>query len=361
MIVQIVRTLLRLGCRIHIGSATIPKALAKELLKHLGGPEQVCQVRLPRTMLDTFDRHRVFRCVDEDRAFAVLRELLDQEQRVLFVSNRVARAQERFRWIGENLPDVPAMLIHSRYRRKDRAALEGAIRDFEENPGPCVVCATQVIEVSLDISFDAMITDAAPLDASVQRFGRVNRRRAASANEHQLQPIYVIAPPERDQDILPYRAEVVRRSYDELPEEGGVLRERWLQRRISRVYPEVKIPDVATHFIVEEDGTYRIRELENREQSVIIDALEIESATVVLASDRAAYQEAPWAERPELEIPAPKQIHRFAGRWGRIERGSYPVVVPDEFYNPHGVPLGLVLPENLEKTAHDAATLNRML
>jgi CRISPR-associated endonuclease/helicase Cas3 len=358
MVVEIVRTLVRLGCRVHIGSATIPRALAKELLRVLGGPQQVYHVRLSPSVLDTFNRHAVYREADEEVARETLRRLVGQGQRVLFISNRVDRAQDRFRWIRKELSEVPAMLIHSRFRRRDRAKLEADIRNFEELPGPCVVCATQVIEVSLDISFDAMITDAAPLDAMVQRFGRVNRRRARSRSEQVLRPVYVIAPPERDRDCLPYNAAVVRRSYDALPDNGAVLRERWLQRRISRVYPQVEVLNLGKYLIMTGDGSFAIRELENRARSAIVEVLEIESATCVLASDREEYLQARWDKRPEMEIPAPQQIHRFATRWGRLERGSYPVVVPDEHYNPEGIPLGLVLPREAEP--HDN-TLNRMI
>jgi CRISPR-associated endonuclease/helicase Cas3 len=359
MVEQIVRTLKALGCRVHIGSATIPKKMGKQLLSLLGGTEEVHHVRLPRRVLDTFDRHVVHRVADENVACETLQRLVAARQRVLFVSNRVDRAQKRFQWIRESLSDVPAMLIHSRFRRTDRAALEREIRRFEERSGPCVVCATQVIEVSLDISFDAMITDAAPLDALAQRFGRVNRRRLSDPGARELKSVFIVAPPERERECRPYSADIVRRSYQALPSDGEVLRERWLQRRISSVYPEMTTVNVERHFIMNPDGSYRIRELENRKGSVIIDALEIESATAILQSDRAEYERMPWDKRSELEIPVPRHIHRFAQQWGRIERGSYPVVVPDEHYNPGGVPLGLVLPDSaVEK---DVSTLNRMI
>src|SRR6185437_5617987 len=44
---------------------------------------------------------------------------------------------------------------------------------------PCVLVATQVVEVSLDISFDAGFFEAAPIDALAQRMGRVNRQGTA--------------------------------------------------------------------------------------------------------------------------------------------------------------------------------------
>ena len=77
---------------------------------------------------------------------------------------------------------VESLLIHSRFQRGRRAALEKQLKVMEQDskdktPEACFVVATQVVEVSLDISFDLMITEAAPLDSLIQRFGRVNRRR----------------------------------------------------------------------------------------------------------------------------------------------------------------------------------------
>jgi CRISPR-associated endonuclease/helicase Cas3 len=343
MIVQMVRVLVRLGCRVHIGTATIPSALADTLVEVLGGIEAVHRIQLPPETLVTFNRHRVFKLSDEAAAHAVLLEAVASQERILWVANRVAAAQARYRWLRTEHPHIPALLIHSRFRREDRASLEKQITTFEQREGPCVVVATQVIEVSLDISFDRMVTDAAPLDALVQRFGRVNRRRH-HAMSRELRPVHVVAPPDEDGAIRPYEAPVVRTSFEVLPD-GEVLAETEVQRLIDHVYPSVPVPDVATHFIMQTDGRYRIRELEHRARSVLAEVLDIDGETGVLQSDEERYLRAHWKDRPALEIPLPQHAARFAVAWGRLERGSYPLLVPDEHYHPEGLPLGLVLPD----------------
>jgi len=336
-----------LGCRVHIGTATIPTALADALIEALGGPEQVDVVRLEEETLDTFDRHRVHKIAGENEAWAVLNDLLDDGQRVLFVSNQVGTAQRRFQHFRERFGEERSMLIHSRYRRGERTALESDVETFEKSEGPCVVFATQVVEVSLDISFDAMITDAAPLDGLVQRFGRVNRRRSKKTLGT-LKPIYVLRPPPEDKALLPYDAEVVRTSIRALPD-GDVLKEAQVQNLIDEVYPAVHVPEAGVHFIWV-NGRYRIQKLQHHPKSVLIEALDINSETCILRSDLTSYEEARWEERQRMHIPVPVSFNRF--EWPRLSIGSHPLCAPDHLYNPGGLPLGLSVENEGERPSN---------
>lgn len=332
MVLRLVEVAASLECRVHIGTATIPSALQQMLVEALGGEERVCRVGLSDEELDRYDRHTVERVANEDEARARIAQAVHAGQRVLVVSNRVARAQERFEWVSGAFPLTSRLLLHSRYRRTDRARLEQGVAALASGPwqGPCVVSATQVVEVSLDVSFDVLVTDAAPLDALVQRFGRVNRH-ARSGDP--LKSVVVVAPPASDRDALPYEADTVRRSYDALSE--GPLRERALQGLIDRVYPSVEATPIDAHLAHLPDLTYRLGALEHKPRSVIVDALEIESETAVRQNDVEAYGRGTMGERALLEIPAPESLGRTAAGkgWPRIERGSWPVVVPDAQYD----------------------------
>jgi CRISPR-associated endonuclease/helicase Cas3 len=333
MVERLVRIASSLGCRVHVGTATIPHALRDLIMAALGGEAQVCEVRLTDTELDRYDRHTVEKVEGEDAACARIAEAVEAGERVLVVSNRVARAQERFQWVAERFPHVSRLLLHSRYRRTDRSRLERGVRALSDGPwqGPCVVSATQVVEVSLDVSFGVLVTDAAPLDALVQRFGRVNRHARVG---DPLRPVVVVAPPGNSRDALPYEAETVRRSYDALG--VGPLRERSLQGLINAVYPTIEPLPIDLHLAHDPDLTERLRALEHHPRSVIVEALQIESETAVRQSDAAEYQRGPAEVRVSLEIPAPESLGRFAREngWRRLERGAWPVVVPDEQYDP---------------------------
>lgn len=332
MVERLVRIAASLGCRVHVGTATIPKALRDLIMAALGGEMQVCEVRLTDAELDRYDRHSVEKVEGEDAARARIAEAVEAGERVLVVSNRVARAQERFQWVAEQFPHVSRLLLHSRYRRTDRARLERGVHALSEGPwqGPCVVSATQVVEVSLDVSFGVLVTDAAPLDALIQRFGRVNRHARAGDPPR---PVVVVAAPENPKDILPYEAEPVRRSYDLLP--LGPLRERSLQELINAVYPTIAPLPIDLHLAHDPDLTERLRALEHHPRSVIVEALQIESETAVRQSDAAQYERGPAGARVLLEIPAPESLGKVARKngWKRVERGAWPVVVPDEQYD----------------------------
>lgn len=93
----------------------------------------------------------------------------------LVVCNTVKSAQAMHKALGSRSGVPDAVLVHSRYRPGDRAgALERIIADPLPDEG-VVAVATQVIEAGVDISAALMVTEAAPWESLVQRFGRLNR------------------------------------------------------------------------------------------------------------------------------------------------------------------------------------------
>lgn len=339
MVLAIVEVLVQMGCRLHVGTATMPTALYQEVLRRLGGPEQVYEVRLAPEVLDEFNRHEVHKIPrDPDRPDALparcdtlLETAFAAGEKVLVIFNTVLGAQAEYQRLRARFPAIRAMLLHSRFRRQDRAALEEQLKqEFDEAPGPCLVVSTQVVEVSLDISFDRMLTEAAPLDALIQRFGRVNRRRTADTLGT-LKSVHVLEPAPR---TLPYDREVVLRSYAQLPD-GALLPERDLQQRLDAVYPQVDVNDISTHLVWRDGQLTQLSALSNRSRSVLVEALDIESTTCILAADRTEYtnDRTSWDRRTELEIPISWRTLCFNPNRRHYEHlavGSNPFVVPQE-------------------------------
>lgn len=331
IILTMIEVLVHIECRIHVGTATMPSELEQKILDILGR-DQTQQVELLPSVLDSFNRHIVHKVTDFDSVLPVLREAIENDQKILIVCNRVRNAQILFERIDELYPEVDKMLIHSRFKRKDRNRLEKELQDtYNKMPRACIVVSTQVVEVSLDISFDMMITETAPIDALIQRFGRINRKRKPK-EERTLKHIYVIAPPNKKEDCLPYSQEILQRSYDALPQDS-LLEESSLQRLIDQVYPQVNVIDLSLDAAFA-DGKWRLKELFHLPKSAFIEKLDIDSVSCITQedADTGKYREATAEERILMEIPM-----RYSSlRWKKLETfpyGSHPFVIPDIAYS----------------------------
>lgn len=155
--------------RLAIASATLPTPL----MKYLGNAPLV-------KAEDSLWQQRRHRLLREQRApEKAVKEALDHAangEAVLFVVNTVPMAQSLYQVAVEQarlLKHPPEVhLLHARFVYRDRRRKEQQLRRLKRR---ALVIATQVVEVSLDISYHRLYTELAPLDALVQRMGRVNR------------------------------------------------------------------------------------------------------------------------------------------------------------------------------------------
>lgn len=102
---------------------------------------------------------------------------------VAVMVNTVAHAQEVFQVIRrEACDDTTVLLFHSRFPLKRRTEIEQQCvslfgRDRSCRPAKGILVATQVVEQSIDLDFDGMISELAPIDLLLQRAGRLHRHR----------------------------------------------------------------------------------------------------------------------------------------------------------------------------------------
>lgn len=182
MILAMVRLWDRLGGRIAILSATLPQVLADLLATALDAPPALVE---PPADWTWPMRHRLHLRGEHLTAAASLAEItqrLRAGESVLVVANNVADALFLYDVLA---PEViaahgqdTALLLHSRFKTGDRATIESKILGrFEAGKPrqPGLLVATQTVEVSLNVDFDALHTSGAPLEPLIQRFGRVNR------------------------------------------------------------------------------------------------------------------------------------------------------------------------------------------
>ena len=145
-------------------------------------------------------RYRIAR-VHPDDVVERVEEARKSGGKVLYVANTVARAVDAFNRLGPSWsPD--ARLYHGRFRYEDRVRVQGEVLELFRGRGPAFVAATQVCEMSLDISASLLISELAPFPALVQRLGRLNRRARVPVVAC---PALIVEPP----DPRPYDLEAM--------------------------------------------------------------------------------------------------------------------------------------------------------
>ena len=189
-----------------------------------------------------------------------LRNTLTDGGCVAIVCNTVKRAQDAYVTIKQAQLVSPdeLMLLHSRYPFEDRERREkNTLQAFSKQgkrPKRAILVATQIIEQSLDVDFDLMVTDLAPADLVIQRSGRVHRHdnpRPSSMSESTLW----IRMPDSNEDGLPelgdsayvYDRYFLLLSYFYLRNCSAISIPADIQNLIEKVYgePEAACPSAA--------------------------------------------------------------------------------------------------------------------
>lgn len=353
IVLKIVEMLAHLGCRIHIGTATMPRKLCDNILEILGR-DNVYQPKLSNKVLDSFDRHIVHKIPNWKAAQPVIAKALKEKEKVLIVCNQVKIAQKIYDELVRSYSDIEDMLIHSRFERSDRAIKEmHLIKKINTCKKACIVVSTQVVEVSLDINFDVLITECAPLDSLIQRFGRINRKRN-KATIGKYKPVYVIMPPGNVAAARPYDLDILRKSFDALPD-NKLLKERGLQKYIDAVFADIEQTDLDSQSIFSK-GEFNIRQLAHVPKSVFLDILDIDSITCIRESQVKKYLDRQLSdeEKMNMEIPAhygtiaPKGLFKIRN----IGRGPY--IIPDIAYSREiGLMIDLAESKNYKPSNYD--------
>lgn len=130
---------------------------------------------------------------------------------VCWVRNTVADAVQAFEHFKSTMPQRHVLLFHARFALRDRLDMERRVLDTfgrassgSQRAGRLLI-ATQVVEQSLDVDFDVLVSDLAPIDRIIQRAGRLRRHRRdalgnplvdAAAPDQRGEPcLWVLTPP----------------------------------------------------------------------------------------------------------------------------------------------------------------------
>lgn len=331
IVLRLIEVLVHIGCRVHVGTATMPTVLYEKVLDLLGGKGSVYEVKLDAVELETFNRHVVHKRASFEACLPVVQTAVAHKEKLLVVCNQVKRSQEVYLRLKALYPQVRMMLIHSRFKRGQRQRAEERLKEvFNRSEEACIVVSTQVVEVSLDISFDVMVTECAPIDALIQRFGRINRYRAFDTIG-KYKPVYVLAPPQKDGDEKPYGKEILGRSFDILPD-GNLLQETSVRDMLDYVYPKIEIPNIDFGSITFVQGKWVVGKLCHKAKSALLERLNIESAVCITESDEESYRKNSEKGSMENEIPISFQSVGY-GNLKQLKEGMRPFVIPDKAYS----------------------------
>jgi CRISPR-associated helicase Cas3/CRISPR-associated endonuclease Cas3-HD len=349
----------RLGGRIGVISATLPRALAELVTMALG--EQPIVVEPPQDW-SWPARHCLWlrpHHITAPESVAEIAATLSEDRSVLVVANTVDDALELYRELSPLVTKRhgadAALLLHSRFRAGDRAAIEKKITGRFASRSlrrPGLLVATQTVEVSLDIDLDVLHTSAAPLEALIQRSGRVNRLgqlpgpAAIVVHQPRYGPSRGRAPDEYADGV--YEAGPVRLAWQILTRhDGGTLDEKMFSGWLDEIYAS----DWGHQWRLDVERTYRNWSgnwLEFRDPFVDRGELEDEfdqlfnGTEAILSQDVGEYrrllnENTPSAGRlraADLVIPVRPWVARV-GRWDK-ELGI--VVIDGDYDRTRGLP-----------------------
>lgn len=194
----------------------------------------------------------------QDELEGLITDAIGKGQCVCWIRNTVADAREAYLQLSKKNPDWPMDLFHARYAMSDRLNIENqvlerfGVRSGSEQRQARVLIATQVIEQSLDLDFDVMISDLAPIDLIIQRAGRLCRHardiygNRIEGPDQRGTPTLIVNSPELDKDISEdwYSNYFKRASY--VYENHGQL---WLTAKLLADNKGFRMPEDARRLI----------------------------------------------------------------------------------------------------------------
>ncbi|OLE60341.1 MAG: CRISPR-associated helicase Cas3' [Cyanobacteria bacterium 13_1_40CM_2_61_4] len=192
---------------------------------------------------ENLERYIVRARVSVDDVYASIEECVHRGGKVLWVCNRVDRANDWYRYCrGRFDPQANVNVYHSRFRYLDRSHRHRrVIDDFNREDRAAILVATQVAEMSLDLSADLLITDIAPVSALIQRMGRLNRRATPSDPETAREPkpaLVLTLPTDEQANPLPYEKDEIDLAWtwlERLRDRGDALSQRDLAETFANL------------------------------------------------------------------------------------------------------------------------------
>lgn len=190
--------------------------------------------------LEELKRYQIREVSDTQDIWREIESCLSNNGKVLWIRNRVDWANDTYKdcreYYRKNFSGASVNVYHSRLKYKHRSKRHGrVISDFKRDNAPTILVATQVAEMSLDLSADLLITDIAPIPSLIQRMGRLNRKLKPE-DAPNTKPALICHLPNDDEDFKPYEKEQLEAAWKwvtELKKYGDELNQKDLANAFS--------------------------------------------------------------------------------------------------------------------------------
>jgi CRISPR-associated endonuclease/helicase Cas3 len=179
--------LLPLGCTIILLSGTLTRELRKQFIEADVQPEKEHYPLItgagikPVKVVAPASKKIIIRRKSEKVALEEAFNKARSGASVLWVCDTVNKSQDMFNFAKTRRRDIEIGLLHARYpvfqRQKiEEYWMEKFGKDGKHRSG-CILFSTQIVEQSVDLDADLMISELAPTDMLLQRIGRLWRHQ----------------------------------------------------------------------------------------------------------------------------------------------------------------------------------------
>ncbi len=251
---HLLKWLRAIGSEVIMLSATLPVRTRKEIMKCYDTEVNINSYPL----ISMADRGEITIPIDPARereltikntTYDTYTDLIDGWRGgcTAIIVNTVAKAQELYSFLKMRYPRKDIMLLHSRFLLGQKNSIEEKlIRTYGKGvrrPLDSIVVSTQIIEQSLDIDFDVMFSEYAPVDLLLQRAGRIYRHENRPRYPHDEPTLYLFEPEKEGTDFgvssRIYETELLRRTYDTLNKRQSIRIPGDIREVIEEVYGSI--------------------------------------------------------------------------------------------------------------------------
>jgi len=217
-VVKTIEEVHKLGGKFLIMTATLPDYVKDEIEKRVGEENVKCVWKYDKKSLnfvtaenndyknikESITKHKIYcieinkqvneikKDVEFDDFVEKIKEIITNynDKKILIIVNTVSNAQRIYEELKNQYEKEGKHIcvLHSRLLDKEKRGILNEITN--ENKKPDILITTQIVEASIDIDYDVLITEIAPLESLIQRMGRVNRNRGNY--ENRIGDVYVL-------------------------------------------------------------------------------------------------------------------------------------------------------------------------